>query len=332
MLRERPERGRPARDGAGDHRRAARHASRARRRSSSRTPRSSAGSSGSGALGRERWTLEERLHSLERKEFVRRERRSSVAGEDEYAFRHALVRDVAYEQIPRAAAGGEAPRARPSGSSRSAGPRTTPRCSPTTTRAALEYARATGQDVEPARGARQRARCETPETARCALNAYRGRRALLRARGRALAATTTRERPELLLRLASRAPRHRGDERRRRALEERARGAPRPPSELELAAEADALLAEALVVPRRARCVRPRTSSARTRSSTDLPPSPAKAHVLSQVSRYRMLAGDARGRDSDRRAGARDGRRARARRAAGAARSSASASRRAKHR
>ncbi len=55
-----------------------------------------------GALGRERWTLEERLHSLERKEFVGRERRSTVAGEAEYAFRHALVRDVAYEQIPKA--------------------------------------------------------------------------------------------------------------------------------------------------------------------------------------------------------------------------------------
>ncbi len=55
-----------------------------------------------GALGRERWTLEERLHSLERKEFVGRERRSTVAGEAEYVFRHALVRDVAYEQIPKA--------------------------------------------------------------------------------------------------------------------------------------------------------------------------------------------------------------------------------------
>ena len=51
----------------------------------------------------ERWTLEERLHALERKEFVRRERRSSVAAESEYAFRHLLVRDVAYGQIPRAA-------------------------------------------------------------------------------------------------------------------------------------------------------------------------------------------------------------------------------------
>ena len=46
----------------------------------------------------------ELLHALERKEFVRRERRSSVAGESEYAFRHVLVRDVAYGQIPRAAA------------------------------------------------------------------------------------------------------------------------------------------------------------------------------------------------------------------------------------
>jgi class 3 adenylate cyclase/tetratricopeptide (TPR) repeat protein len=49
----------------------------------------------------ERWTLEQRLHALERKEFVRRERTSSVAGETEYAFRHILVRDVAYGQIPR---------------------------------------------------------------------------------------------------------------------------------------------------------------------------------------------------------------------------------------
>ena len=46
---------------------------------------------------------EARLHALERKEFVRRERRSSVGGEAEYAFRHLLVRDVAYGQIPRGA-------------------------------------------------------------------------------------------------------------------------------------------------------------------------------------------------------------------------------------
>jgi class 3 adenylate cyclase/tetratricopeptide (TPR) repeat protein len=60
----------------------------------------------SGALafmnGLQRWTVEESLHGLERKEFVRRERRSSVATETEYAFRHVLVRDVAYGQVPRA--------------------------------------------------------------------------------------------------------------------------------------------------------------------------------------------------------------------------------------
>ena len=57
--------------------------------------------------GLERRDAEARLHALARKEFVRRERRSSVAGEDEYAFRHVLVRDVAYGQIPR---GGRAER------------------------------------------------------------------------------------------------------------------------------------------------------------------------------------------------------------------------------
>jgi tetratricopeptide (TPR) repeat protein len=48
-------------------------------------------------------TLEGRLHALERREFLRRERRSAVAGERQYAFRHLLVRDVAYGQLPRAA-------------------------------------------------------------------------------------------------------------------------------------------------------------------------------------------------------------------------------------
>jgi hypothetical protein len=53
--------------------------------------------------GRARWQAEELLHALERKEFVRRGRTSSVASEREYAFRHLLIRDVAYAQIPRAA-------------------------------------------------------------------------------------------------------------------------------------------------------------------------------------------------------------------------------------
>ena len=47
--------------------------------------------------------LEESLHELERKQFLRRDRASSVAGQTQYTFTHALVRDVAYGQIPRAA-------------------------------------------------------------------------------------------------------------------------------------------------------------------------------------------------------------------------------------
>jgi predicted ATPase/class 3 adenylate cyclase len=45
---------------------------------------------------------EQALHALERNGMLRRERRSAVAGQTQYAFRHVLVRDVAYGQIPRA--------------------------------------------------------------------------------------------------------------------------------------------------------------------------------------------------------------------------------------
>ena len=53
--------------------------------------------------GLDRAAVEQAIHSLERKGLVRRERRSAVEGENELAFRHVLVRDVAYGQIPRAA-------------------------------------------------------------------------------------------------------------------------------------------------------------------------------------------------------------------------------------
>ena len=51
---------------------------------------------------RDRKEAELLLHGLERKEFVRRERRSTVGEENQYVFGHLLVRDVAYSQIPRA--------------------------------------------------------------------------------------------------------------------------------------------------------------------------------------------------------------------------------------
>jgi class 3 adenylate cyclase/tetratricopeptide (TPR) repeat protein len=46
--------------------------------------------------------VERELHELARKELVRPSRTSSMEGESEYGFWHALVRDVAYGQIPRA--------------------------------------------------------------------------------------------------------------------------------------------------------------------------------------------------------------------------------------
>jgi tetratricopeptide (TPR) repeat protein len=51
--------------------------------------------------GREPTDVERRLHELARRQIVRPDRRSSVAGEPQYAFWHVLVRDVAYGQIPR---------------------------------------------------------------------------------------------------------------------------------------------------------------------------------------------------------------------------------------
>ncbi len=52
--------------------------------------------------GISRRVADELLQPLVRREFVQRERHSSVAGDTEYAFRHELLRDVAYGEIPRA--------------------------------------------------------------------------------------------------------------------------------------------------------------------------------------------------------------------------------------
>jgi class 3 adenylate cyclase/tetratricopeptide (TPR) repeat protein len=55
----------------------------------------------------DRAAAEEALLRLERRELVQRARRSSVEGEGEYAFRHLLVREVAYGQIPRVGRAGK---------------------------------------------------------------------------------------------------------------------------------------------------------------------------------------------------------------------------------
>ena len=126
-----------SRDGAGDHRRPARRALARTRRRCSRTLPWSGRSSGSARSPRSptsrAWDAEERLHALERKEFVRRDRRSSVAGETRVRVpprarpRRRLRADSA--RAPRRAAPA---RRRVDRVARPVG-RTRPRCSRTTT-------------------------------------------------------------------------------------------------------------------------------------------------------------------------------------------------------
>jgi DNA-binding SARP family transcriptional activator len=52
--------------------------------------------------GISRIAADDLLPALVRRDFVQRARRSSVAGDTEYTFRHELLRDVAYGEIPRA--------------------------------------------------------------------------------------------------------------------------------------------------------------------------------------------------------------------------------------
>jgi class 3 adenylate cyclase/tetratricopeptide (TPR) repeat protein len=123
----------------------------------------------------------QRLHALERRQLVRRDRKSSVAGETEYAFWHGLVRDVAYQQIPRALRADKHRRAA-EWISGLAPDRAEDRSEMLAHHylSALEFARASGQDAsaieEPARLALRTAG-ERAE----ALNAFRGAASFFRA-------------------------------------------------------------------------------------------------------------------------------------------------------
>jgi class 3 adenylate cyclase/tetratricopeptide (TPR) repeat protein len=55
--------------------------------------------------GQDRAVIDAAMHELSRKELIRPVRRSSMEGESEYSFFHALLRDVCYSQIPRAERG-----------------------------------------------------------------------------------------------------------------------------------------------------------------------------------------------------------------------------------
>ena len=233
--------------------------------------------------GRSRWSVEELLHALERKEFVRRERRSSVAGETEFVFRHALVREVAYEQVPRsrraqkhiAAASWIGSLGRPDDHAEMLAHHYLN---------ALELCRATGADIAPI-AAPARAALGDAGNRAFSLNAFA---AAARFYDEALALVDDeRERASLLFHLA-RARYYVGDERRQAALEE-ARAALLDTGDRARAAEAETLLAE-LWWHRGVTSESTKYLEHARELVADQPPSEAKARVLAEVSRFHALA------------------------------------------
>ena len=234
-----------------------------------------------GALGAERWTLEERLHALERAEFVRRERRSAVAGEVEYSFRHALIRDVAYEQIPRAQRAEKHQRAaewiESLGRAEDHAEMLAHHYG-----SALEYARATGADAEPFAERARRAFQEAGERA-FGLHAF-GRAAHFYER--ALVLWDDDAPPDLLLRYG-RTLAVSNDERGTAVLERAVSGL-LAADRREAAAEAHAYLTETLHMQGQSDAAY-RHSEQALELVRDATPSPAKARVLTESSRLLAL-------------------------------------------
>lgn len=243
----------------------------------------------SGALAaigdRDRFAVEERLHALERRELVRRERRSSVAGESEYAFRHVLVRDVAYGAIPRA---GRAERHRAAAEWIEALGRPEDHADLLAHHylSALELARAAGVDsgviADAAAGALVRAGDRASS-----LNAFSS---AVRLYDEALGlGVDERDRPRVLYRLGA-ALHLAGNERRIEILEE-ARDLLVAAGDPETAAEASLLLAEAWWFRGQRDPARKHLARAQELvSGRDA--SPAAARVFAQVARHSMIAGE----------------------------------------
>jgi class 3 adenylate cyclase/tetratricopeptide (TPR) repeat protein len=236
--------------------------------------------------GTERETLVQRLHALERKEFLRRERAPSVAAETEYAFRHVLVRDVAYGQIPRAERG-EKHRLAAAWIESLGRPEDHAELLAHHYLSALELAAATGAEttsfVERGRAALRDAgdRALTLHAYPSAIRFYE--------MAIGLWPEDDRDMPELMFSFG-RALATAGDERADDALQG-ARNALIAAGAGARAAEACALLGEHWW--HRAQRERSRGHLDQARRLVDAEaPSPSKARVLSQVSRYLMLAGE----------------------------------------
>ncbi len=232
-----------------------------------------------GGLARERNEAEAALHRLERREFVQRERRSTVANETEYAFRHALVREVAYEQIPRAQRGDKHRRVadwlETLGRSEDFAELLAHHYI-----AVLEYSE---PDAELSTRA-ARALGEAGDRA-LALNAYPAAAGFYR---RALESTTDEERGQLLFGLGSALSALADPEAADRLAE--ASEVLVKAGDMETAAEAECALAQMAFVSRDAQGVTRHVGRA-VELVRGRPPSAAHAQALSQAARFQMLAG-----------------------------------------
>jgi class 3 adenylate cyclase len=224
------------------------------------------------------------LHALERKEFVQRSRRSSVEAETEYAFRHALVRDVAYAQIPRAARAEKHERA---GAWISSLGRTEDQSEMIAHHylTALELTRLGGEGDEVLAGEARRALIQAGDRSLAVNAAASAARYYEQALG--LLPPNHRQRPRLLF-AYGRALFAGGDDKRVEALEDAA-VALVAADDVEGAAEAHALLAEVWWLRGEEEHLNQHVWQARALLD-DRPPSPAKARVAGTAARFAMLA------------------------------------------
>ena len=230
--------------------------------------------------------VEQLLHLLERKQFVKRERRSSVADETQYAFLHILVRDVAYGQIPRVerilrhrrAAEWIESLGRPEDHAEMLAYHYS---------SALELARAAGEDVAELTPRARAVLGEAGDRART-LGAHVAAARFYREALELWPEDAQAERVDLLFRLGL-AHFAAGDEERIVSLAD-AHQALLDVGDRSRAAEVDSLLAEAAWVSGdRDRCFE--HLGLAEGLVRDEPPSAAKARVLSQLVRFQMLAG-----------------------------------------
>ena len=238
-----------------------------------------------GALRRDPREAGALLHSLGRKGFLTRQRRSSVEGESEWAFAHMLLRDVAYAEIPRAARA-DKHRSTAEWIEGLGRPDDHAELVAHHYSAALELARAAGQNTADLT-ARTRLALRAAGDRAIAVNAYAAAAAYYRD-ALALSPADGEERPQLLFQYA-RALHVSADDRSADALEE-ALKALLAVGDREAAAEAEVFLM--LVWWHRGQRDEASAHLARAQELAGEAPSPATARVLASVARIRSIGGE----------------------------------------